>query len=124
MKTDKQELRKEGWEEHWEIVNNQIKEGVNPHAYRLGFLACSKQLEAKDKEIEELKAAIRASERFRITDAGSAISEANELRQKIKDQELIIYGLEEGAGQWESLCHDKEKQITDLKAELKESNKL
>lgn len=55
MTTDKQELRKEGWEEHWEIVNNQIKEGVNPHAYRLGFLACSKQLEAKDKEIAELK---------------------------------------------------------------------
>jgi len=28
----------EGWEKEWEEVNHQIKEGVNPHAFRLGWL--------------------------------------------------------------------------------------
>jgi hypothetical protein len=27
-----------GWERNWELTNSQIKDGVNPHAYRLGFL--------------------------------------------------------------------------------------
>lgn len=73
------------------------------------------KLEAKDKECA---AKIAAGERLRMEDAMSAINEANGLRQKIKDQELIIHGIEEGSAQWESLCHDKEKQITDLKAEV------
>lgn len=70
------------------------------------------------KEIEELKSKNFASERLRMEDAFSAINEANQLREKIKEQELIIYGIEEGSGQWQSLCADKEREITELKANI------
>ena len=70
------------------------------------------------KEIEELKSKNFASERLRMEDAFSAINEANQLREKIKEQDLIIYGIEEGSGQWQSLCADKEREIFDLKAKI------
>lgn len=88
------------------------------------------KLEAKDKECA---AKIAAGERLRMEDAMSAINEANGLREKIKEQELIIYGIEEGAEQWKSLCaeliqeqldfgvtlvNSRNQQITDLKAKL------
>jgi len=73
------------------------------------------KLEAKDKECA---AKIAAGERLRMEDAMSAINEANGLREKIKEQELIIYGIEEGAEQWKSLCADKDKEIEKLKAEI------
>ena len=41
-----------------------------------------------------------------------------QLCEKIKEQELIIYGIEEGSGQWQSLCADKESEITDLKSKI------
>jgi hypothetical protein len=34
----------EGWEKCWEETNSQIHEGVNPHAYRLGFKDAIKHL--------------------------------------------------------------------------------
>ncbi len=70
------------------------------------------------KEIEELKSKNFASERLRMEDAFSAINEVNQLREKIKEQDLIIYGIEEGSGQWQSLCADKEREIFDLKAKI------
>jgi len=72
------------------------------------------KLEAKDKECA---AKIAAGERLRMEDAMSAINEANGLREKIKEQELIIYGIEEGAEQWKSLCADKDKEIAVIKFE-------
>lgn len=76
--------------------------------------ACNQldKLEAKDKECA---AKIAAGERLRVEDAMSAINEANGLREKIKDQELIIYGIEEGAEQWKSLCADKDRGINELR---------
>jgi hypothetical protein len=50
------EITIEGWEKHWEIVNSQIPNGVNPHAYRLGFL---KAASLKQIECDELKAMLK-----------------------------------------------------------------
>jgi hypothetical protein len=49
----------------------------------------------KDSRIKELEEGIRASERFRMADAGSAISEANHLRVRIKQLERTVNELEE-----------------------------
>ena len=73
------------------------------------------KLEAKDKEYASK---IAAGDRLRMEDAMSAINEANELREKIKEQELIIHGIEEGAEQWKSLCADKDKELAELKIQL------
>lgn len=40
---------KEMWMENWEKVNNQIKEGVNPHAYRLGYIQAQQNLFTEDE---------------------------------------------------------------------------
>lgn len=106
MTTDKEELRKE-------FENHQDSKEYLPGYQRDNaiFDWLLSKLEAKDKEYA---AKIAACERLRIEDAMSAINEANELREKIKEQELIIYGIEEGAKQWESLCADKDKEIVAL----------
>ena len=36
-------IEDEGWESSWEITNSKIKNGVNPNAYRLGWLGKSAQ---------------------------------------------------------------------------------
>lgn len=53
-----------------------------------------------------------------VPDGMSAINEVNGLRKKIEELELIIYGIEEGAAKWESLCAYKDSQINDLKVKL------
>lgn len=83
----------------------------------------TQQVEELTREKEKLKSQLRAIDRLRIEDAGSAISEANRLRDKIKEQDLIIYGLEEGSSQWQSLAADKERDIQSLKSELEELKK-
>jgi hypothetical protein len=75
------------------------------------------------KEKEALQAQIRAGERLRMADAASAINEANELRQKITDQGLIIHGLEEGSDLWRSLAADKEREIQALQKRVQEKEK-
>lgn len=44
---DMEEKELEGWEHSWEEVTNQLKDGVNPHAYRLGFLKAKSLYEQK-----------------------------------------------------------------------------
>lgn len=38
-------------------------------------------------------------------------SEVNNLRDKVREQELIIYGLEEGAAEWKLKCIDLEQEL-------------
>ena len=38
----KEAPKAEGWEQSWEKVNAELREGVNPNAYRLGFLAAKR----------------------------------------------------------------------------------
>jgi len=52
---------------------------------------------------------IRAGERLRVMDAASAINDANKLRDKIEELELIIHGISEGADEWKSKCADLER---------------
>jgi len=47
------EYKPEGWEKHWELVNSQIKDGVNPSAYRLGFLDAIKSKPSVTEESQE-----------------------------------------------------------------------
>lgn len=44
----------EGWEKDWEKVNKELN-GVNPHAYRLGWLQGRKPLEGIDNPAEWVK---------------------------------------------------------------------
>ena len=44
----------EGWEKSWEIVNNQLPNGVNPSAYRLGYLEAASLASEKIKRAIEL----------------------------------------------------------------------
>lgn len=57
---DKQETPE--WAIHWEKVNAETTNGVNPHAYRLGFLAGNKQIEQQTpaKTLEEVEDQIEA----------------------------------------------------------------
>lgn len=43
--------KEEGWEKSWEKINNELsfRGGVNPHAYRLGYM------DGRDKVINDLK---------------------------------------------------------------------
>lgn len=42
MITDSNYPTLEGWEKHWEEDNKIYPQGINPHAYRLGFLKATK----------------------------------------------------------------------------------
>lgn len=51
QETTQSKPTKEGWEKHWEKINKELYDsgGVNPHAYRLGFLDAQKILETMEK---------------------------------------------------------------------------
>jgi len=114
---------KEGLRDLKFYENNAMDDFANTPISVLRYITeLESKLEAKDKECA---AKIAAGERLRMEDAMSAINEANGLREKIKEQELIIYGIEEGAEQWKSLCADKDKEIAELKEwNLAAANKL
>jgi regulator of replication initiation timing len=65
-------------------------------------------IKSLQSEIERLKlfnsAQVLAREELKV--------EKKELQKKIKEQELIIHGIEEGSNQWESLCSDKDRLLT------------
>jgi len=156
----------EGWEKHWEVVNAQFPNGVNPHAYRLGFLKAAElyassmaadliKLFAEDVykgyyvaklDVEDIldqtykwiekhigkDIPIQSSRSIDKTLSGALklleaqAIEINRLRETIQEKELIIYGIEEGAAQWESKVHDLKAEIEKLKSlrnDLVTSNK-
>jgi len=59
-----------------------------------------------------------------VPDGISAINEVNGLRKKVEELELIIYGIEEGAAKWESLCADKDKEIAELKRHKDQNDRM
>ena len=99
-------------------MSNENKELTHDSEGREENIRLKGQLSQLKAENERLKTAIRAGERLRVMDAASAINEANQLREKIKEQELIIYGIEEGAEEWKSLCSDKDQDIRRLNEEI------
>ena len=68
----------EGWEKNWEIVNSQLENGVNPHAYRLGYLSGYNHSQTeidelrreKDELVEMLQNALKALEWAEIEGQG------------------------------------------------------
>lgn len=108
-----------------DVVARQEADGMYFHYTEvIKLLRKSSNATSLDEEIERLKKQLRAVDRLRIEDAGSAISEANRLRDKIHEQELIIHGLEEGAAQWESLAKDRLIEIERLAEENKKLMEL
>lgn len=78
-------------------------------AFIAGYKESQSTITQLREENERLKASISAGHRLRVADAASAISEANQLRTKIEEQELIIHGIDEGSGEWQSKCRDLER---------------
>ena len=51
------------WSKSWEVTNSQIKGGVNPHAYRLGWLDKASQEKGIYSE-DDIRKAFRAGQYY------------------------------------------------------------
>lgn len=65
------------WSRHWEIVNSQIENGVNPHAYRLGFIT-AQSLSDKMFSLDDIVKAIYFGE-MSVKDSSIKLFEKKEL---------------------------------------------
>jgi DNA repair exonuclease SbcCD ATPase subunit len=84
------------------------------------------QIEELKKEVERLKSSLSASERFRASDAGSAISEANSLRGRIgqlqSDNDRLREALKECHYVFVSLSGEAPARISKIIQEALQSN--
>lgn len=75
------------------------------------------RLDELEKQVGELPEGVHPDERKPrgetwLQERANWQSEVEALREKVKEQELIIYGLEEGCDEWKLKCSDLEKDLT------------
>ena len=75
------------WSKYWEEVNDQIKEGVNPQSYRLGFKK-AKELSDKKFSFEDMRQAFYAGRGTRNKDEVYP-NEAKKIIQSLQEPKVF-----------------------------------
>jgi septal ring factor EnvC (AmiA/AmiB activator) len=83
------------------------------HMEALNFLQFYTRIIGQVEEGMHQDEALPRAESF-LKERANWQSEVEALREKIREQELIIQGMEEGAEEWRMKCSDLEHQIAQL----------